>query len=293
MSLNTVFKKKNNRKILVLKEHEIKDLNGETQVLPLLHYPLLDETGIVEHCFTTRLGGVSEDIFSTLNLSFSRGDNGSAVLENYRRIAETFDKTVDDFICTDQTHTTTVRLVGKEERGFGVTKKKPYTDVDGLITNEPGVILSTFYADCVPLYFVDPVHKAIGLSHSGWRGTVGRMGQKTLEAMSEAFGTTPSDVYATIGPSICQDCYEISADVAEHFYQEFEGHGDEILINKGNGKYQLDLWKTNEMVLLESGILPEHLAVTNICTCCNADVLFSHRASMGKRGNLAAFLMLK
>ena len=162
-----------------------------------------------------------------------------------------------------------------------------------MITNEPGVILSTFYADCVPLYFVDPVNKAIGLSHSGWRGTVGRMGQKTLEAMKEAFGTNPADVYAAIGPSICQDCYEISEDVAEHFYEEFQGHGDEILINKGNGKYQLDLWKTNEIVMLEAGILPEHLAVTNICTCCNETVLFSHRASQGKRGNLAAFLMLK
>jgi len=183
--------------------------------------------------------------------------------------------------------------VGKEEKGYGVTKPRSYTDVDGLITNESGVILSTFYADCVPLYFVDPVHKAIGLSHSGWRGTVDRMGQKTLEAMKEAFGTNPADVYAAIGPSICQDCYEISEDVAEHFYKEFEGHGDEILYHKGNGKYQLDLWKTNEIVMRDAGILPEHLAVTNICTCCNPEVLFSHRASQGRRGNLAAFLMLK
>ena len=119
------------------------------------------------------------------------------------------------------------------------------------------------------------------------------MGKKTLEAMAEAYGTNPEDVYAAVGPSICQDCYEISEDVAAHFYQEFEGHGDEILINKGNGKYQLDLWKTNEIVLLEVGIKPEHLAVTNICTCCNSELLFSHRASQGKRGNLAAFLMLK
>lgn len=276
--------KKNEKEILVAKEH------GQ---LSLLHYPMLEQTGIVEHCFTTRLGGVSEGIYSTLNFSFTRGDNPEAVLENYRRVAETFGKTVDDFVCTDQTHTTNVLQVGTAEKGYGVTKERPYTDVDGLITNEPGVILSTFYADCVPLYFVDPVHKAIGLSHSGWRGTVGRMGQKTLEAMAEAYGTKPEDVYAAIGPSICQDCYEISEDVAEHFYEEFEGHGDEILLNKGNGKYQLDLWKTNEIVMLEAGIRPEHLAVTNICTCCNSEVLFSHRASQGKRGNLAAFLMLK
>lgn len=285
--------KKNKEDVLVVKEHQIKDAEGCEQSLPLLHYPLLENTGIVEHCFTTRLGGVSEGVCASLNLSFSRGDNPIAVMENYRRVAEAFGKTTEDFVCTDQTHTTTVLKVGKDEKGYGVTKERPYTDVDGLITNEPGVVLSTFYADCVPLYFVDPVNKAIGLSHSGWRGTVGRMGQKTLEAMKEAFGTNPKDVYAAIGPSICQECYEISEDVAEHFYEEFNGHGDEILINKGNGKYQLDLWKTNEIVMLEAGILPEHLAVTNVCTCCNAEVLFSHRASQGKRGNLAAFLMLK
>ena len=285
--------KKNNEDVLIVKAHQIKDVDGCQQSLPLLHYPLLEETGIVEHCFTTRLGGVSEGVCTSLNLSFSRGDDPAAVMENYRRVAEAFGKTVEDFVCTDQTHTTTVLRVGKEECGYGVTKERPYTDVDGLITNEPGVILSTFYADCVPLYFVDPVNNAIGLSHSGWRGTVGRMGQKTLEAMKEAFGTNPKDVYAAIGPSICRDCYEISEDVAEHFYEEFKGHGDEILINKGNGKYQLDLWKTNEIVMLEAGILPEHLAVTNVCTCCNAEILFSHRASQGKRGNLAAFLMLK
>lgn len=287
------YAKKSNQNVLIIKEHSIKAANGTAQVLPLLHYPLLDETGIVEHCFTTRMGGVSEDIFSTLNFSFTRGDHPDSVMENYRRVAQVFGKTEGDFICTDQTHTTNVLRVGKEEVGYGVTKPRTYSDIDGLITNEPGVILSTFYADCVPLYFVDPVYKAIGLSHSGWRGTVGRMGQKTLDAMKDAFGTNPADVYAAIGPSICQDCYEISEDVAEHFYKEFEGHGDAILINKGNGKYQLDLWKTNEIVMLEAGIKPEHLAVTNICTCCNPEVLFSHRASHGKRGNLAAFLMIK
>lgn len=278
---------------LELRIHEITNSKGEMIEFPLLHFPKLEENGIVEHCFTTRHGGVSEGIFSSLNLSFTRGDEPEAVLENYDRVAQFFGKSADDFVCSDQTHTTNVKRVGKAEAGFGVTRAKEYTDVDGLITNEPGVILSTFYADCVPLYFVDPVQKAIALSHSGWRGTAGRMGQKTLEAMTEAFGTNPADVIAAVGPSICQECYEISEDVAEHFYEEFAGHEDEILINKGNGKYQLDLWKANEIVLLEAGILPEHLSVTDVCTCCNPQVLFSHRASQGKRGNLAAFLMLR
>ena len=170
---------------------------------------------------------------------------------------------------------------------------KDYTDVDGLITNEPGIVLSTFYADCVPLYFVDPVHRAIGLSHSGWRGTVNKMGQVTIEAMKREFGSRAADLYCAIGPSICQDCYEISRDVAEEFMKAFPEHVNDILLQKSEEKFQLDLWKANEIVMLESGILPEHLAVTNICTCCNPTELFSHRASKGKRGNLAAFLMIK
>lgn len=289
-----VFRKKSTEDILQLHEYDLDDVNKCKKVsVPVLEYPLLESTGIVKHCFSTRLGGCSNGIYESMNLSYSRGDEKESVDENYGRIAKVLGVELKDFVCTDQTHTTNVIRVGKEERGYGVTRNKPYADVDGLITNEPGVVLSTFYADCVPLYFVDPVHKAIGLSHSGWRGTVGRMGQKTLEAMKEAFGTNPKDVYVAIGPSICQDCYEISEDVAEHFYQEFPGHEHEILMDKGNGKYQLDLWKTNEIVLIEAGITQEHLAVTNICTCCNHKLLFSHRASHGQRGNLGAFLCLK
>ncbi|MBQ8626612.1 MAG: peptidoglycan editing factor PgeF [Agathobacter sp.] len=283
------FIKKTNQNILVHSNHILKD----DVTVPLLHFPMLEQLGLVEHCFSTRMGGVSEGIYESMNFSFTRGDDPEAVKENYRRVAQAIHAQVEAFVTTDQTHTTNVRKVTKEDAGKGVTKPRDYTDVDGLITNEQGVVLSTFYADCVPLYFVDPVHKAIGLSHSGWRGTVRRMGKVTLEAMREAYGTNPAEVYAAVGPSICQECYEISEEVAEQFYQEFPKHGDELLRNKGNGKYQLDLWKTNEIILLEAGILPEHLAVTNICTCCNEKLLFSHRASKGKRGNLGAFLMLK
>ena len=268
--------------------HQLK--NGEE--LPLFHYPLLDETGIVRHCFTTRYGGVSEGMVSKLNLSFTRGDVKESVEENYRRIAEAMGVPYEKIVCSDQTHTTNVRVVTEADAGTGIIRPKDYTDVDGLITNVPEITLATFYADCVPLYFVDPVHHAIGLSHSGWRGTVARMGKCTLEAMRREYGTKAADVYCAIGPSICQDCYEVSEDVAVQFEEAFSGHESEILLNKGNGKYQLDLWKANEIVLLEAGVKPEHLAVTDVCTCCNPELLFSHRASHGKRGNLGAFLCL-
>ena len=260
---------------------------------PYLSYPLLEQTGMVKHCFTTRLGGVSEGIFESLNLSFSRGDQRAAVEENFQRVAQALGTEYGNFVFTDQTHTVNVRRVGIEDAGKGLTRARGYSDVDGLITNEPGLVLSTFYADCVPLYFIDTKKRAIGLSHSGWRGTVRRMGRVTLETMRREFGTRPEDVICAIGPSICQDCYEVSEDVAEEFNREFSSHSGEILVNKGNGKYQLDLWRANEMILLEAGIKPEHLSVTDLCTCCNDKILFSHRASQGKRGNLGAFLCLK
>lgn len=259
-----------------------------------LSYPLLEQTEIVKHGFSTRIGGVSEGIWSSMNLSFSRGDKESSVRENFRRMAKALGVSEDSFVFSHQTHTTNVRMITEDDRGKGIIRPLDYQDVDGLITNVSGLCLSTFYADCVPLYFVDPVHKAIGLSHSGWRGTVGKIGQVTLEKMHKKYGTNPGDVIAAIGPSICQDCYEVSEDVILEFQKSFtKQHWDSIYYKKENGKYQLDLWKANEIILLEAGVRRNNMAVTNLCTCCNGEKLFSHRASQGKRGNLAAFLALK
>ena len=246
------------------------------------------------HGFSTRLGGVSKGIYESMNLSFTRGDEEEAVFENYRRISEAIGFLPEDIVCSDQTHTTNVRRVGRADRGKGIVKARDYTDVDCLITNAPGIVLATFYADCVPLFFVDPKNRAIGLSHSGWRGTVGKIGKVTVEKMEEEFGCDPADILGAVGPSICQDCYEVSEDVIKKFRENYdENLWPEIFYQKENGKYQLDLWKANEIVLLDAGVLPEHIEITDICTCCNPDLLFSHRASHGKRGNLGAFLCLK
>lgn len=258
-----------------------------------LTFPALERTGLVRHFFSTRLGGVSEGIFATMNLSYTRGDKKEAVDENYQRVAKVMGCSIEDFVCSDQTHTTNVRQVTVADKGKGVTKSKDYTDVDGLITNEPGIVLATFYADCVPLFIVDTKQKAIGLSHSGWRGTVNRMGACTLQAMKEAYGTRPEDTVVAIGPSICQSCYEVSEDVAEQFTKAFnEEKHKEILFDKGGGKYLLNLWKANAYVFEEAGVPKENIHVTDICTCCNPGYLFSHRASQGKRGNLGAFMGL-
>lgn len=269
---------------------EEKEKNG----VKFLSFPALEKTGVVRQLFSTRAGGVSEGIFASMNLSFTRGDNREHVLENYRRIAGVLDCSLTAFVCTDQTHTTNIRVTGREDGGKGVVREKDYADVDGLITNEKGIVLATFYADCVPLYFVDPVKKAIGLSHSGWRGTVNRMGAKTIRKMTEVYGSNPEDLFTAIGPSICMSCYEVGSEVAEEFVKAFPKAEEqkEILKKKENGKYLLNLQKANYLIMREAGIKADHISVTDICTCCNGEELFSHRYSQGKRGNLGAFLGL-
>ena len=197
-------------------------------------------------------------------------------------------------VLSHQTHTTNVRLVTEKDAGKGTVRERDYTDVDGLITNEPGLPLVTFYADCVPLYFADPKNKAIGLSHSGWRGTVGRMGEKTLKAMNKAFGTQPQDVIAAIGPSICGDCFEVGPEVVEEFAKTFSKKKMEAICHAGrNDRSYLDLWRANRIILEEAGVQPQNISVTNICTRCNPDLLYSHRIMGAQRGNLAAVLMIK
>lgn len=258
-----------------------------------LEFPALEQTGIVRHGFSTRIGGVSKGIFSTMNLSFARQDRDEDVRENFRRMAHALGTEMSHMVCSQQTHTTNIRVVTAADMGKGVCEPLDYTDVDGLITNEPGVMLVTFYADCVPVYIVDTYNRAIGLCHSGWRGTVGRISRNMLRHMNREFGTRPEHVTAAVGPSICVDCYEVSSDVAEAFVAEFGTVApDRIAYKKENGKFQLDLWEANRVILEEAGVPSCNIEVTDICTCCNPEYLFSHRATGGRRGNLAAFLEL-
>ena len=283
--MNLDFHYKNTNPIFTIKQ------TGET---PVLQFSIFNQTDMVKHGFSTRLGGVSTGIYASMNLGQSRGDDPEKVQRNYRIIADTIGVSTEWMVCSDQTHTTNVKVVTKKDAGKGLLQPKDYQDIDGLITNVPGLCLVTYYADCVPLLFLDPVQKVIASSHSGWRGTVGHMGEITIQKMQSEFGCRPEHILAAIGPSICQDCYEVSEDVIQQFQQAFpENIWADLYYRKENGKYQLNLWKANEWILLNSGILPEHLAVTNLCTCCNSDLLFSHRASHGKRGTLAAFLALK
>lgn len=278
-------KRKGKQEILMLRQ---------AGAVPYLSCPALDAHAEIVHGFSTRYGGVSTEHLSSMNLSFSRGDAEEHVRENFKRIAESIGFDQRNLVFSHQTHTNHVRVATEEDRGNGFAKPLPYTDVDGLVTNIPGLVLATFYADCVPLFLVDPVHRAVGLSHSGWKGTVNKIGKVTVDTMVRQYGSDPADLIAVIGPSICLECYEVSEDVIEEFRMHYRKEAwSSIFYRKENGKYQLNLWKANELVFLEAGIRPEQISVTDICTCCNPDLLYSHRASKGMRGNLAAFLGIR
>lgn len=269
-------------------------LNQEGEV-PYFYFPVLQNTGLVHHGFSTRLGGVSSGEFATMNFNLTRGDDPANVEENFRRFCGAIGCDWDKAVLSHQTHTVNVEVVTADmvTPGRTMMEKKPFVHVDGLITDVPEAVLVTSFADCVPLFFLDPVRHVIGLSHSGWRGTVNRMGAVTVDRMKEVYGCRPEEILACVGPSICSDCYEVGPEVAEEFRAAFPSQeADQILHKNAAGKYQLDLWKANELILLHAGISGEHMAVTNVCTCCNPDLLFSHRYTKGKRGNLSAFLSL-
>ena len=289
--------------IKYIKNHDkccsIKEKNKVTYIT----FPKLEKySDDLLHGFSTRLGGVSKEHLSAMNLSFTRGDDPDNVLENHRRFAAALGYDEKRLVFSDQVHKTEFHKVTEEDVGKGIVRESDIKEIDGLVTDVRNVPMITFYADCVPLMFYDPVCHVIAMAHSGWKGTVGRIGEKMVHYMASKYGSKSSDIICAIAPSICQDCYEVSEDVALQFIEMFSleketekgsKHDKELLYRKPDGKYKLNLHKACELILLEAGILKEHIDITDICTCCNPDFLFSHRASHGKRGNNAAVMMLK
>ena len=257
-----------------------------------LTFPSFEALPFLRHAFSTRLGGVSENEFASLNLSFGRGDPDENVRENYRRLCAAAGFAFDSLVSSSQVHGTAVRRVGRGNRGEGFTRPKP-SGVDGMVTDEPGVTLVTHYADCVPLFFADPVRGAVGLSHSGWRGTAAEIGAETVRTMQREFGTDPKDLVCGIGPSIGPCCFEVDAPVYEVFAAKEELSPAEWTREDGGGKYHVDLWEANRRILMKAGVPAERISVSSLCTKCRPELLYSHRASGGKRGGLAAFLALR
>lgn len=260
--------------------------------VPYLTYNSLSEIKFINHAFSTRLGGVSAGEFTSMNMAFNRGDNPENVTENYKRICKSAGFDFDSLTASAQDHNTFVRAVTSENKGVGIYKPRDLQSVDALITNEKGVTLVTYYADCTPLFFVDTKQKAIGLAHAGWRGSVGRIGEKVVNKMTELYGTNPADIVAAIGPAISVCCYEVDKPCADNFYALSDLDSSRFVFPKENGKYMIDLLETNRQILEAAGVKNENITVSDVCTNCNSELLWSHRATKGKRGTMSAFMCI-
>ncbi len=274
------------------------DITSENMILngkdvPFLTYKRLSEVPFINHAFSTRLGGVSQDEFISMNLSFGRGDPEENVTENYKRFCRAAGFDYESLVASAQVHETVVRKVTAENRGIGIYKPKDMLSVDALITNDPEVTLVTYYADCTPVFFVDTKQKAIGLAHAGWRGTVGNIVGEVLNSMKAQFGTNPEDLICAIGPVIGVCCYEVSADCADEFRKLFDENSKVINKTDKPDKFMIDLALANSLLIERAGVKAENIVISDLCTKCNSELLWSHRATNGKRGTMSAFMCLK
>jgi len=259
--------------------------------VPMVVFPALEKTGKVLHGISTRMGGVSTDEWASLNLQFRPGDSKDNVMENYSRFSDALGFSLEDTVFSAQTHSTNLRRIFASDRGKGIGPSD-IQSTDGLHTNEPGVVLVTFCADCAPLLFFDPIRKVVAASHSGWQGTVKEIGRLTVEALVSEYGCEPGDILAGIGPSIGPCCFEADSPVALQFLEK-PAWASYVQGPDGNGKYKIDLWQINRQMLSDAGLLPEHIDCEPMCTCCNEKLFFSHRRDGDKRGAMATVICLK
>ncbi len=254
-------------------------------------FPAFDAIPFVRHGFSTRVGGVSTGIYASMNLSFTRGDDPQCVRENFDRFCAAVGVDSRHAVVAAQEHHTVVYNATAADRGRGVYRERGYTDIDGLLTSEPNVVLFTQYADCVPLFFVDPVRRVVGTAHAGWRGTAAGMGAVMVERMVADYGCRREDILAAVGPSIGPCCFEVDEPVRQAFAEAFPFSAACIVVGEG-GKSHIDLWEINRRTLLLAGITAEHITVTDVCTRCYPELLWSHRATGGERGSLAGCIAI-
>ncbi len=249
-------------------------------------FPAFDDVSFVRHGFSTRLGGVSAGTFESMNLSYTRGDDAAAVRANFDRFCTAIGVSSENAVVSAQEHHTVIYNATAADRGRGVTRERGYADIDGLLTDEPNVVLFTQYADCVPLFFVDPVRKVVGTSHAGWRGTAAGIGAVTVERMCADYGCRREDILVGIAPSIGPCCFEVDAPVITEF-QKLSFYDEGCYMPVGDDKALIDLWEVNRRTLIEAGIDPAHITVTDLCTKCHPHVFWSHRVTGAQRGSLA------
>lgn len=239
------------------------------------------------HGFSTRAGGVSDGIYSTMNFRFNCDDLRENVLKNFEIFCGMIGADYKSLVLTNQVHEDNVIRVGRCDAGCGIHFPNKFESADALITNERKLPLAVFWADCVPIMFLDKKKKAIGVAHSGWRGTYLGISAKTVLRMREEFLSNSEDIIAAIGPSVMDCHYEVSDELGEMFLSRF---GEDVL-EKKEGKYHLSLQRTIKKQLLEVGV--KNQVYSKICTYCESDRFFSHRKTNGKRGVMAGIIELK
>ncbi|WGV58192.1 peptidoglycan editing factor PgeF [Brevibacillus brevis] len=232
--------------------------------------------------FTIRSGGESEQPYGSFNMGLHVGDESANVVANRRKLAEQAGMSFSAWTCADQVHGNQVCQVTAGGAG-----KESLEDVisatDGLFTLEKGVMLTSFYADCVPLYFLHPQSGAIGLAHAGWKGTVGRIAEEMVKAMTKHYQAKPADIFVAIGPSIGGCCYEVDERIMTQV-RTCAGDWEKGVISSTGDRYMLDLRQLNTAILLEVGISSGNIFSTNWCTSCRTDLFFSHRKEAGIQG---------
>lgn len=250
----------------------------------------LDKAGGVSHGFSTREGGITVDPpKASLNLSWTRCGSPEEVIANFKIFAEGAGIDYDDMAVVNHEHGANVLRIAHEHRGRGFYKD-PLPPCDGIITDDPTVTLVTSHADCGAYFFYDPVHRAIGMAHAGWKGTLLRIGAEMARRMAEEFDTDPSDIIAATGPCICRDCFEVDADLGEKFQSEFGYPG--ISRPGRQGKAYVDLELAAAVQFVEAGIRPESITLMNACTYEDRRHFFSHRRDKGITGSMAAYIKL-
>lgn len=239
----------------------------------------------VFHAVLTRHGGFSQDPYDTLNFGGTVGDDPLAVLKNHQRTYQILGYDYNSRFDAWQVHGTNI-VCAKSPRN----PNSAYIKADGILTNNPNLTLFMRFADCVPILLLDPIKKVIGIVHSGWQGTYQKICQAAVEKMTSCYGSKPDTLLAAIGPSICQNCYEVGADVREAFSGAF---GDRAVsyFTARNGSLFLDLWKANRETLNLAGV--NHVETAEICTACQNNDWYSHRGENGRTGRFGVLMSIK
>ena len=262
---------------------------SESKGVKLAHFEnLLQHHTAISHFVTTRYGGVSEATYGTLNLSLGQTDKPSNVLENRRRLANALNIKPTDFVFPSQVHGTNIVRVAEEDRGKGaLAKNDAFSNTDGLITNIKGLCLVTLAADCVPVIFYDPINQAIGVAHSGWKGTVLQIAAHLVRAMQHEYSSKPSDLLVGIGPSGGPTRYEVKQDVINEVANRFVL--SKVIVKSGAKTY-FDMWEAIRITLIKSGVKAKNIETSRTCTITHNDTFFSARH--GDDGRFAAGILL-